>query len=193
MCHAASILAGVAAASGLDAAISPSRLSAPPSTKCNEAQCIRSRTIHLEQEQRISLAHAEPSKETRPPPSPPNPSSNRGEHSLHAVHHIPHAHPAPPLPPPPPKIPLSKIPNQHPSKLSNVEQTMDRPSSFEDPPYTHPPPYRNPRPAHSQPCAATTAPTPHRLPLLKCLAFSAKFLSSNSRGMPNLKKILTAK
>ena len=139
MCHAASILARVAADSGLDAAGSPSQLSSPLSAKCNKARCIRSRTIHLEGELRISSAHAEPSRETRPP-RPPNLSCNRSEHFLHAARRITQSHTTPQ------KISLSKIPNQHPSKLSNVKQTMDRPSSFEDPPYTHPPPIATPAP-----------------------------------------------
>ena len=114
MCHAASILARVAADSGLDAAGSPSQLSSPLSAKCNKARCIRSRTIHLEGELRISSAHAEPSRETRPPPCPPNPSCNWGEHSLHAARCIPHARPAPPLPPPAQKYRFPKFPTSAP-------------------------------------------------------------------------------
>ena len=64
------------------------------------------------------------------------------------------------------------------------------PSTIPPPPPLHhacpPIPARSPPPQ-----LQNAAPTPYHF--LKCLAFSAKFLSSNSGGIPNLENILTAK
>jgi hypothetical protein len=93
MCHAASILAGMAAAFGLDAAGFPTQLSVLPSAKSDKTRCIGAQIIHLEGGESISLAHAEQSRATSS-----NLSRNYGEHSVCAAHRIPHAHPPTPLP-----------------------------------------------------------------------------------------------
>ena len=83
-----------------------------------------------------------------------------------------YAPPPPPSPSPSLKVPLSEIPKQRLSIVSNVEQTTDHPSSFQDSPSTHSPHQQSPPPPHSTTPARPfphahrhhSSKTPHRHP-----------------------------